>query len=367
MLAWSMQDAGIDVEALAAATQRDSAVVHDWIHGKAMPTKGDLQKIAKRVGRSLQFFFLDAPPVNSGAQVRFRAAIGGNSQDPAMELTALRNAARLQKIACAAAEEMSADRVVFPARGNNATEYANKIRDLLDWSTQIQINATSKSALFKTLRARIEQLGVVVIYEAMGEKNCRGFSLPDSHAPLIAINSYYRQPALRTFTLLHELAHLAGGVESVCHAEDNQEERWCDEFASSFLLPHSDLQSYFVTKGWTTVTLDQFEDQIRLISNRFKASWQSVALRLRSLHLTDQAVVDRVFAANWDANDPQGFAPSGGRARPFIRFEKYGATFTRAVFSLRSTNRLSELDTRRYLDVNGSELGVLRDLAGGVS
>lgn len=366
ILSWVMQDADIDAESVATVTGRSPELVHSWLDGTAKPTKGDVQLLAKHVGRSVQFFFLSQAPLSSGVGPKFRAAVGGNSHNPIAELTAVRTTSRLQRIAHAAAQEAQAEPVSLPKPSASASEYADIMRHHLSWTTQLQTKATSKSALFREARRRVEQLGIAVMYRDLGEQNCRGFSLTDPLAPVIAINSFYKQPALRTFTLLHELGHLANGTASMCHFEDSADERWCDAFAAAFLLPEQDLRTYFERKNWSSVSLGQMDERIKLTSNRYKASWQAVAIRLRDLGLTNEEVVARAFATNGDANDPPGFLPGGGRTTPVIRLDEYGSTFTKAVLALRTANRLSELDARRYLHVNGSELSSLRELAGGV-
>lgn len=368
VLAWAMRDAAVDAAAIANATGRPEELVAEWLSGGSRPTKGDLQAVASRVGRSLQFFFQKTEPRTTPIEARFRAAIGdGASRDAATELAAVRDTSRLQRIVKSAAETLQHPPVVLPTPSPNPAQYADEVRHTLGWTTQDQITASGKSAVFKALRARVEELGAVVVYRDLGEGNCRGFSLADSLAPTIAINSFYKQPALRTFTLLHELAHVAHGQDSVCHFEDTESEQWCNQFAAAFLLPEYDVRAYFRYHKWDRVTLQQMDDRVRLTSNRFKASWQAVALQLRNFGLTNDEVVERAFATNGDANDPTGFAPGGGRTTPVLRYEEYGATFTRAVLDLRSEHQLSELDARRYLNVNGSELGLLRALSGGAA
>jgi len=240
------------------------------------------------------------------------------------------------------------------------------MREFLGWNTRRdQINSSSKSATFKSLRQRVESLDIVVVYLDMGEGNCRGFSLADKAAPLIAINSVYSNAALKSFTLLHELGHLANGTGAVCHFEDTAEERWCDRFASAFLLPEQEVREYFEYKQWNNVTIGNYRDRVRLTSGRFKASWKSVALRLKEMGLADQDVVDVVFSGTDDMQERGGFNPNGGRRTPEIRLDSFGTTFTRSVLTLHENESLSEFDTRRYLNVNASQLQVMRSLLAG--
>jgi Zn-dependent peptidase ImmA (M78 family)/transcriptional regulator with XRE-family HTH domain len=364
VLRWSMQESGLDVEAVARATVRSRALVEQWLSGDELPTKGDIERIGKRTGRSVQFYFLSSPPAQSPAVARFRSSFDRSEADPTATVAAVRSAARIQKVVSWAAEETDSDLVRFPAVSSSADTYASVMRNHLHWHTQTQVDATSKSALFKALRLHIEGLGVSVVLRSMGEKNSRGFSLSDSRAPLIAINRDYKLPSLRTYTLLHELAHIARGSSAVCLDEDTAEERWCEEFAASFLMPAAHVRAYFEYKHWTGVAVDQIDDRIRLTSNRYKASWQSVAIRLKDLNLADQGVVNATKANSHEVDN--GFAPSS-RPTPVRRLEEFGLTFTRAVLDLRQQDQLSEYDARRYLNVNGAQLRGLELIADGAA
>ena len=366
VLQWALSDADVSLPDAARLTGRSLEEVEKWVSVDGQnPHKGDLEKLAKRLGRSLQFFFLPEPPSSAPSTVRFRSAIEGESADPAAEHRAVRQAAGAQKVARWAAVFHTSAPVSLPVPAGHPVDFAGQMRDFLGWSLQEQVNATSKSAAFKQLRARVEQLGVVVIYLSAGERNCRGFSLPDELAPVVALNSAFNLASLKSFTLLHELGHLAKGTAAICHEPESEEERWCDEFASAFLLPEAHLRGYFAYKGWSSVTVRQIDDRIRLTSNRYNASWQAVAIRLRQLDLASQEVVDAVFANSHEVST--GFSPDGGRTRPLIRLDEFGTTFTRAVIGLRSSNQLSEFDARQQLNVNRSEFEQLKMLMSGAA
>jgi Zn-dependent peptidase ImmA (M78 family) len=366
VLEWALADSGVSYTEAALLTGRSVEEVEKWLRPDgARPYKGDIEKLARRLGRSTQFFFLPEPPQTSPSTVQFRGAIEGQSDNPAAELKAVRRAAAIQKLARWSAEVRDLPPVLLPIAVPDPIKYANVMREHLGWTYKDQTLATSKSAAYKDLRSRIEQLGVAVLYLDAGKGNCRGFSTPDDLAPVIALNSAYNLASLKSYTLLHELAHLAQGTAAVCHTPNSDLEKWCDEFASAFLLPEQHLRDYFEYKGWSNVSVGQIDERVRLISNRYRASWQAVVVRLRQLGLAAQEVVDKVF--DHSNEDSSGFSPDGGRTRPTIRLDEYGSTFTRAVIELRQGSRLSEFDARQQLGVNRSEFEQLRTLVSGAA
>jgi hypothetical protein len=77
----------------------------------------------------------------------------------------------------------------------------------------------------------------------------RGFSLVDPVAPLVFINT--RQTVNgQLFTLAHEFAHVWRGIGGVSLEDarwqpQGRVERWCNDAASEFLVPHADLKARY--------------------------------------------------------------------------------------------------------------------------
>ena len=74
----------------------------------------------------------------------------------------------------------------------------------------------------------------------------QGFALPDSHAPLIFINSADYKTA-QIFTFIHEIAHIWIGKPGVSNVNlDNTDthdkiERFCHQVAAQVLVPEKNL------------------------------------------------------------------------------------------------------------------------------
>lgn len=359
ILTWAMRDLGIGVEQVASSLGRETSLVDEWLAGSKKPFKGDVEKMASLLGRSTQFFFRTEPPASSPAGVKYRASVLGTASNPEQELRVVRQAQHAQKLVRFWAQERG-QRAHLPVPTDivSAATFAVEARAFHNWDVTEQISASSKTQVFKKLRLRLETAGLSVLLTPMGADNCRGFSLPDPVAPLIAINSDYKLASLRSFTLLHELAHVAKGVSAVCHDPVGSDERWCDQFAADFLLPEPSVRAYFERKKWSFIRLNDL-DNIRLISNRYGTSYQAVALRLRGLGLTEQAVVDAVFRYSGEDEGKTGFAP-GGKKVYEKRFDEFGSTYTRAVLNLRQSNQITEIESRKRLRVtSGKDVGLL--------
>ena len=105
---------------------------------------------------------------------------------------------------------------------------------------------------FKLLRHRAEEVGVFVLLQGnlgshhtnIGVETFRGFALSDDIAPFIIINDRDAKAAW-SFTLLHEMVHLALGQTGVSgfYAE-KQIEKFCSDVASEILLPSGEFKNF---------------------------------------------------------------------------------------------------------------------------
>ncbi|MET8256476.1 XRE family transcriptional regulator [Micromonospora sp. NPDC005205] len=358
MLAWAMEQAGVSEDQLANDLHLAPEVVGAWLSGDAQPSTGQLRAVAKELSRPTSLFFLPRPPVPTVTPTAFRSPIGSTGERTLSrnELDEIRKASRRQKIVYWAQQQLQLDdRLILPPYYSDAEEVARTVRKWLGWHVDDQVKATSKSAVTKTLRAALEDRGLIVLQLSMGDDHCRGFSIAHRSVPVIAYNTKGHVAAARSFTILHELGHLIKNEQAVCEKPNDATERWCDEFASAFLLPRRHLESYVrlrIGKGRTRIEDDDL-DAIRLISNRFKASYQCVALRLIKLGWANWKLYELVRKPGTEVD--QGFSREA-QTTPIIRLREYGSTYARAVLTARQRGLLSETDTRKYLDVNGDQL-----------
>ncbi len=224
-----MLESARSVSDLESATQKPRDEVEKWLSGAVSPHLGELRRLGKLLGRSPFFFMLPEPPSSTPTAVEFRRALRKdiNEDERAVELQALRWGRRTQSVArdllnsadllgnaTTWAEDIELDDQASPARA------AEQVRVWLAWDTATQVNATSKSAAFKSLRAAVEERGVLVALRSAGTSRFCGFSLPDPVAPLIYVNKDYELGSVRSFTLMHELGHVLRGNRRVCYGGD---------------------------------------------------------------------------------------------------------------------------------------------------
>lgn len=363
VLAWAMSESGATPRQLAEVTHRDVGVVDAWLQGKEFPHGGDVQKLSIFLSRPRQFFFLPRPPDKSKSKVNRRAALVDTSDATPEELAAVRSVARLQTISRWSLEQLDEEPIAFPSRGHQSPErYAETVRTWLGWDISKQVKAGSKSRVFRDLRQAVEDAGALVFLRRLGETNSRGFSLPDDYVPAICVNASFTLGSVRSYTLLHELAHLARGDAVLHHEQDSAAERWCERFAAAFLIPSADLQDY-LSKGRVAKTGPDDIDRVRLVSNRYGASWESVAWRLVELRLAPKSLITKI-KQNQEPKDG-GFNPDADpRTTSVHRLDEFGREFSRLIISAMGDEHLSALDAKKYLRVDSRQLSEMANLLG---
>ena len=137
-----------------------------------------------------------------------------------------------------------------PLSADTAEKLAHDTRRLLRLDADWAKSCEGPSEALRLLKDRIEAAGISVAingvvgdntHRALSVTEFRGFVLADPLAPIIFINGRDVKSA-QTFTLLHEMCHLAFAQTGVSNAPDDEEprikmERLCNSAAAEFLVP----------------------------------------------------------------------------------------------------------------------------------
>lgn len=366
ILRWALDESGLDTKSFAQRVSVDESEVAAWISGDNKPNATRFKKIADVLNRPPSFFLRTRVPRQSDSMVALRVPYG---QTARRELTPeerveVRKASRLQKIARWAVGDDESDSVAtrLPQINHSTAERAaSTVGAWLQWDRGFQYHSrTSKAAVTKALRRRLEAQGILIVQYSLA-KSIRGFSNYDSQVPLIAFNSHGNVPSARSYTILHELAHILHREDAACGAADNDHERWCDEFAAAVLMPRQDFLEFFHQNFPDRLVAYDDLDIVKKISNRFKASYQAVSLRLWNLDLSSIDLYRYVKSTGWQAEADKGFATQGQRT-PEIRLREFGTTYPRILFGAYSDRKITFVDLRKYLDVNGDQLRELMQI-----
>lgn len=364
VLRWAMGESGVDARELAHRAGIAEGRVQNFLAGAAEPQTGEFRALAKALNRSLAALLLPSPPASRLAQVAFRAPAGRSGDKPlhAEENVAIREAHRWQRIAAwlDGRSETSGIHVPLPTIHDGApvSTAATLLCRWLQWDIAAQKRQTSSGALLKYLRSELESRGVLVLQFQLNREDCKGFCLPHSSAPAIALNTRFNA-ASRVYTIFHELAHIARGDRAVCRdVRDDALERWCEEVAAEILMPQADLIQYL-----QKIRMRRAEsvDECRRVANHYNVSLLSAAVQLKVVGRAGSGLYGAVHAlSEYSKSTPMRNAPP--QTTPVIRMRQFGEELPRRLLTARDRGVLTDVQVRRYLNVNEKQLNEVADL-----
>lgn len=358
VIAWAIRESGYSLRALATMLKVPEEEIGGWTKGKH-PDVAKLQALAAAVERPFSAFLLPHPPASSVPAVKFRSSTTRNPRElNPEERRRIREAARLQQVISWLTRELEMAAPDIPSSSTKAAidDVAQAIRARLNVSLATQQSWSSSAEALREWREAVERLGVLVLMLPMGEESCRGFSIWDDAAPLIAINTAWL-PEARVFTMFHELVHLATRTNSAC-AEDaaprsiiggDRVERWCERVAAAIAVPEEALSRVLaeVSGGSTKRTADL--STVSRIASRFRVSRRAAALRLIESKRATWGLFKSI-----PPHSEQVMRGGGGpgRTRAEIRRQRYGQRTLALFHEALRQDVLGPADVVDYLDVS---------------
>ncbi len=222
---------------------------------------------------------------------------------------------------------------------------------------------TNAAGAFDLLRESVEMSGVFVLLKGdLGNYHSRidvsvfrGFSIADEIAPFIVINDQDAKPAW-SFTILHEMVHLLLGQTSISgEYGDSEVERFCDDIASEFLLPASDLSALSLKEP---SNLDTVAARISDFANERNVSRSLVALRANRAGLISQEIYRNLISGyrqRWQEEQERlkesGKLKGSGPSYYVVRRHRLGRRIRDVVERLLDNNELSLSRAARILGV----------------
>ena len=329
ILVWARETAGLNLEEAASRldfirpSQTESAAQRLLAleSGDRMPTRNQLWKIASLYRRPILAFYMKQPPMKGDRGEDFRQTPSSVSRRDNSLLDALLRDIRARQEMIKTLLEDEDDPRDLPFVGSavmdqGAESVAASIAATLRFDYQRRDQRRGDAdALFKTLRARAETAGIFVLligdlgsyHTALSAEVFRGFAISDRTAPFLVINDQDARAA-RSFTLLHELAHIwldQSGVSGMPSPDAPQSlhdrmERFCNDVAGEFLLPAAALHVDSATLA--PGNKESAATFIRALADNWSVSEPMAAYRLNRIGLVETAIYRElvaIYAMRW--------------------------------------------------------------------
>ncbi len=372
VLEWARKESGYEPEPVAKKLQVRTEKVLAWEHGDAKPTLRQAQALAKVYHRPLGVFYLPQPPSVPpiAAEYRRLPGIPPGTESPELRL-AVRVMSLRRDVAIQLSDEMGHPMVEFNAAANQSESSAAvgaRLRKLLGIDAQQQLDWRDEWQAWRRWREAVEAVGVLVFqFPKVNLNQARGVTLPLLPMPVIGINSKETSAAARSYTLIHELTHLAlalGHDEDVAIRESRTEEglqeleRFAEEVASAALIPE-DLLSNFLQR--MSVQRDRWDVAlVRRLAYTFRVTPLAMATRLRSTGALTWNGYQR-WKRDWDAYVATLKPRKGGFAAPAEKtLGRGGRPFAQLVLEAMDANRITSVDASHHLELSFDHFDKLR-------
>lgn len=300
LLVWARESAGLEIVEAARKASVKPQQVNEWECGAGKPTINQLRSLARAYKRPLAVFFLPRPPRDFTPLHDYRRLpeVQGAQLSPELRFE-VRQAHSRREEALELGESLG---WVPEPMGMGASlhsdpeEVGAQIRDLLGVSVEAQTQWAHERVAFNRWRSAIENVGVLVFQASDVETaEMRGFSIVQQPLPAVVVNVKDAY-AGRTFSMLHEFAHILLATGGLCDLEESEAdgsaeygtEVFCNHVAAATLMPWQALvQEPLVSRNRS---FTEWPDQdTRRLANRYGVSREAVLRRLLTFGRVSQS------------------------------------------------------------------------------
>ncbi|MBU4301082.1 ImmA/IrrE family metallo-endopeptidase [archaeon] len=299
VLKWLIGSSGWNREELAKRLKTNLQNIEKFESGEKKPTLRQLEELSAIFKRPLAAFLLSEPIAEKPKPKDYRMLPDKVDKFDKKTILVMRKARRLQDLS----KELSIN-IKYETKSKlpkiNVSEDPEKIalnfRKRFNLSEEKQRKFKTPYELFHYLRDVFEDLNIFVFQFSMPVEDARGFVFVDESPNVIVVNTKDNIEA-RIFSLMHEFAHILLG-ESVIDLPDatysykDNVEKWCNEFAASFLLPKDLAKTAFETYK---SNLTQ-KETLKYLSNKYKVSKAMLLLNMLKLKYIERTDYDAILA-----------------------------------------------------------------------
>lgn len=298
VLKWLRESSGWTFEDVSKRLKTNVEAVKEFELGTKRPTLRQLKELSLAFNRPLAAFLLSKPKEEKPLPKDYRMLPNKRGVFDKKTMLAIRKARSLQSIS----KELSSNikyetkpKIERAKITDNPEVISRKYREMFGLTEERQRKFRDAYQLFNYLRDTLEDMNILIFQISMPVEDARGFSLSDDLPAIIVVNTKDSIEA-RLFSLVHEFAHVMLGETVIDCPElsiiikDNTE-KWCDEFASSFLLPKEAAKRLFETEK---IKLTDTET-LNALSRRYKLSKAMLLFNMLKLNYLSKTKYEEVL------------------------------------------------------------------------
>jgi len=375
LLTWGRYSCGMPKSVAAQKIGVPIEKLLSWESGESRPTIKQLRKAANVYKQTFAAFFLqEAPEVFEPPVHDFRKLSPEEDGSLSPELILdIRTSLDRREIYLDLMHDFGENPLLFKSKTSVQEDPENvalRIRKFLKLTLGKQVGWKNNRIAFNNWRESVENTGILVFQATQVQLfEMRGYSVAKFPLPVIAVNrkdSY----AGRTFSMIHELAHIMLRESSLCDLDQVQKptskssriEAFCNHVAGAVLVPREHLLSDPIVKEHSGTSWDEFE--ISSLSKAFCVSREVVLRRLLILGKTSrefylQKRKDYKKELELIPKKSSGFVPPSTNV-----VSATGKPYTRMVLDAFNSNRITTSDASDFLGVKLKHLGKISHAVG---
>lgn len=259
------------------------------------------------------------------ATVDFRAAKPGPAKLSIKGAKALRDVKRFLKTA----QLIGASKPKVSKLPSNTKEAGEIVRSDLGLTDTLQLKLKDRRSLFLHLRGAIEHRNIFVFGVQAERSDFRGLALVENDVWAIAFNQADENHGARSFTLIHEYAHVCNGHAGVSDPflTNNAEERFCNAVAAFALAPGRLLKAIQPKNPHPQSNIVLF---VGYFANQLGTSKHMMAIQLRQCNIISKGEFKRWLSqysfihSTFEPKDGGGSGPPPERDEGKHKVAKYG-------------------------------------------
>jgi Zn-dependent peptidase ImmA (M78 family)/transcriptional regulator with XRE-family HTH domain len=380
MLKWAREWRGHTLEDAARRVNKKPEDIAAWERvtnsqeAVERPTVKQARSLADLYDRSfLEFFRSEPPPIKEPDLVPdFRMHRGADKPNETHELKIIQGWAEAQRQnALDLYAELGDQPPIVPSElfvdaETDVDIAASNARQVIRFSMseQFGLRASDQSKLPEIIRHKFETAGILTLrHTGLSAFQVRGICIFASLLPVVVFAN--ETSGAQCFTLAHELGHVVlkqSGISGK-RTKDNPYniERWCDQFAASFLMPKTEMT--MALGNPLKPPLDEIsDDRLEQLATRFRVSQHAMLVRLVNLGYVNPTYYWGVKKPLFDAQEAKfkSFARSkyyGSRYRNSL-----GRLYTGLVIEAWNSGKITNHSAAEYMGIKNFEhLFAIRD------
>lgn len=370
VLRWAREWRGRSINEVATKLKQPAEKIRQWEDKKSgsVPTVGQARTLADYYERPfLEFLRNSIPPVKEPELVpdlrRPRDAKKLNAEQE-RDLKSMQTWAEAQREnAIDLYGEIGEAPPELPdefkaSLDQSADTAADRIREILrfDISEQVGLKSKDKHLLPGILRNKFATVGVLTFKRSeLKQLGIRGICIFANPLPIIIFGN--ESPAAQAFTLSHELAHVAlgdSGIIGPVRKNSSATEKWCDQFAASFLMPRKAVRD--TVGAMPNTPADTISDEeLSKFARYFSVSQHAMLIRLVHLGYVKESFY-------W-GNKKSKFDTEEANYKQFGRSLYYGTRYRNTLGDLYTGLVIEAWNSSRITNHNAAEFMGIKNLS----